>query len=43
MPVMVLLISLAYKPQNTVQAENCAAKLWGVGAAWPLLLFLWRP
>ena len=33
----------AAKPQNTVQAEKSAAKLWGVGAAWPLLLFLWRP
>ena len=29
----------AAKPQNTVQA----AKLWKVGAAWPLLLLLWRP
>ena len=33
----------AAKPQNTVQAENSAAKLWKVGAIWPLLLFLWRP
>ena len=33
----------AAKPQNTVQAEKSAAKLWRVGAAWPLLLFLWRP
>ena len=33
----------AAKPQNTVQAEKSAAKLWKVGAAWPLLLFLWRP
>ena len=33
----------AAKPQNTVQAENSAAKLWKVSAAWPLLLFLWRP
>ena len=31
------------KPQNTVQAEKSAAKLWKVGTAWPLLLFLWRP
>ena len=33
----------AAKPQNTVQAEKTAAKLWRVGAAWPLLLFLWPP
>ena len=33
----------AAKPQNTVQAEKSAAKLWKVGAAWPLLLFLWHP
>ena len=33
----------AAKPQNTVQAEKSAAKLWRVGAAWPLLLFLWPP
>ena len=33
----------AAKPQNTVQAEKSAAKLSRVGAAWPLLLFLWRP
>ena len=33
----------AAKPQNTVQAEKSAAKLWKVGAAWPSLLFLWRP
>ena len=33
----------AAKPQNTVQAERSAAKLWKVGAAWPSLLFLWRP
>ena len=33
----------AAKPQNTVQAEKSAAKLWRVGAAWPLLLLLWRP
>ena len=33
----------AAKPQNTVQAEKSAAKLWRVGAAWPLLLFLWHP
>ena len=33
----------AAKPQNTVQAENSAAKLWRVGAAWPFLLFLWPP
>ena len=33
----------AAKPQNTVQAEKSAAKLWRVGAAWPSLLFLWRP
>ena len=32
----------AAKPQNTVQAEESAAKLWRVGAAWPLLLLLWR-
>ena len=33
----------AAKPQNTGQAEKSAAKLWRVGAAWPSLLFLWRP
>ena len=33
----------AAKPQNTVQAEKSAAKLWKVGTAWPLHLFLWRP
>ena len=33
----------AAKPQNTVQAEKSAAKLWMVGAAWPFLLFLWAP
>ena len=33
----------AAKPQNTVQAEQSAAKLWKVGTAWPSLLFLWRP
>ena len=33
----------AAKPQNTVQAEKSAAKLWRVGAAWPLLLLLWPP
>ena len=33
----------AAKPENIVQAEKSAAKLWRVGAAWPLLLFLWRP
>ena len=33
----------AAKPQNTVQAEKLAAKLWKVGAIWPLLLFVWRP
>ena len=33
----------AAKPQNTVQTENPAAKLKKVGAAWPLLLLLWRP
>ena len=33
----------AAKPQNTIQAEKSAAKLWRVGAAWPSLLFLWRP
>ena len=33
----------AAKPQNTIQAEISAAKLWRVGAAWPSLLFLWRP
>ena len=33
----------AAKPQNTVQAEKSAAKLWRVGDAWPLLMFLWRP
>ena len=33
----------AAKPQNTVQAEKSAAKLWRVGAAWPLLLLLRRP
>ena len=33
----------AAKPQNTVQAEKSAAKLWKAGTAWPLLLFLWRP
>ena len=33
----------AARPQNTVQAGKSAAKLWRVGAAWPLLLFLWRP
>ena len=32
----------AAKPQNKVQAEKSAAKLWKVGTAWPLLLFLWR-
>ena len=33
----------AAKPQNTVQAEKSAAKLWRVGTAWPFLLFLWLP
>ena len=33
----------AAKPQNTIQAEKSAAKLWRVGAAWPSLLLLWRP
>ena len=33
----------AAEPQNTIQAEKSAAKLWRVGAAWPSLLFLWRP
>ena len=33
----------AAKPQNTIQAKKSAAKLWKVGAAWPLILFLWRP
>ena len=33
----------AAKPHNTIQAEKSAAKLWKVGAAWPVLLFLWRP
>ena len=33
----------AAKPHNTIQAEKSAAKLWKVGAAWPELLFLWRP
>ena len=33
----------AGKPQNTVQAEKSAAKLWRVGAAWPFLLLLWPP
>ena len=33
----------AAKPQNTVQAEKSAAKLWKVGDVWPSLLFLWRP
>ena len=33
----------AAKPQNTIQAEKSAAKLWRVGAAWPSLLFLWCP
>ena len=33
----------AAKPQNTIQAEKSAAKLWRLGAAWPLLLFLWPP
>ena len=33
----------AAKPQNTVQAEKSAARLWKVSAAWPLLLLLWRP
>ena len=32
----------AAKPQNTVQAEKPAAKLWKVGAIWRLLLFVWR-
>ena len=33
----------AAKPQHTIQAEKSAAKLWRVGAAWPSLLFYWRP
>ena len=33
----------AAKPHNTIQAEKSAAKLWKVGDAWPVLLFLWRP
>ena len=33
----------AGKPHNTIQAEKSAAKLWKVGAAWPVPLFLWRP
>ena len=33
----------ATKPHNTIQAEKSAAKLWKVGAAWPVPLFLWRP
>ena len=36
-------MSWCAKPQNTVQAEKSAAKLWRVGAAWPLLLLLRRP
>ena len=33
----------AAKPQNTVQAEKSAAKLWKVGAAWPLILLYMAP
>ena len=33
----------AAKPQNTVQAEKSAAKLWRVGAAWPALPFFMAP
>ena len=33
----------AANSQNTVQAEQSAAKLWKVGTTWPSLLFLWRP
>ena len=29
----------AAKPQNTIQDETSAAKLWRVGAAWPSLFF----
>ena len=32
----------AAKPHNTIQAEKSAAKLWKVGAAWPVPLFLWH-
>ena len=30
----------AAKPQNTIQAEKSAAKLWRVGAAWPSLVLM---
>ena len=33
----------AAKPQNTVQAEKSAAKLWKVGAAWPLIPLYMAP
>ena len=31
------------KPQNTIQAERSAAKLWKVGTAWPLIPFFTAP